>query len=206
MTYQVYRIRSTVELPLEDLNEFIENADFPPGIKDVNVTRRNNTLILKAVPAKNNFSKYTPPAQLKASIREKRVYETEDGEWKDTLPENVGNSRPGWGNYNGQATEEEEEEEVVSKLMEYAGFKGDRETVLQNTELRYPMFQVLCDLARYAGKGSLAAITADNDKLEATRIIDGEDRAVTIEIVEDPSGEASDDSVDWRNNKFINDN
>ncbi len=39
---------------------------------------------------------------------------------------------PNWG--------DEEEEEIPSELVEFACFKGDLETVLQNTALQYPMF------------------------------------------------------------------
>jgi len=203
MTSRVFRLRSTLELPLEDVHDFFDDADLPPEIEDVDITRRNNTLIVRAVSAEDDISKYTPTAQLKASVTENRIYETEDG-WSDTPPETRGNGGgPQWNSFGGQQAEQEEEEEVNSKLIEYACFKGDRETVLQNTELQYPMFQVLCDLACHAEKGSLVAITAVDDHLEATRIIDGEDRAASIEIVEDPS-ERDESAVDWRNNEFIN--
>lgn len=206
MTNRVFRLRSTLELPLEDVHTFFDEADLPAEVDDVEITRRNNTLIIKAVSAENNISKYTPTAQLKASVTENRVYETEDGEWVDTPPETRGNGGgPQWGSFGSQQAEEEEPE-VNSKLIEYACFKGDRETVLQNTELRYPMFEVLCALARHAEKGSLVAITAVGDQLQATRIIDGEDRAASIEIVEDPSERDTDNGVDWRSNKFISGN
>jgi hypothetical protein len=209
MTSRVFRLHSTLELPLEDVHTFFEEeADLPVEIADVEITRRNNTLIVKAVSAEDNISKYTPTAQLKASVTENRVYENEEGEWVEEPPEETAPSfgggsdeGPSWGSL---AQAEEEEPEINSKLREYACFKGDRETVLQNTALQYPMFEVLCDLARYAGSGELTAIAAVDDSLEAHRIVDGEDRAATIEIVEDPRERDAENAVQWRDNKFIN--
>jgi len=209
MTSRVFRLHSTLELPLEDVHTFFEEeAELPVEIADVEITRRNNTLIVKAVSAEDNISKYTPTAQLKASVTENRVYENEDGEWVEEPPEETAPSfgggsdeGPSWGSL---AQAEEEEPEINSKLREYACFKGDRETVLQNTALQYPMFEVLCDLARHAGRGELTAIAAVDDSLEAHRIVDGEDRAATIEIVEDPRERDAENAVQWRDNKFIN--
>ncbi|MFC7177148.1 DUF7110 family protein [Halosegnis marinus] len=210
MTSRVFRLHSTLELPLDDVHRFFdEEVELPVEIEDVEITRRNNTLIIKAVSAEDNISKYTPTAQLKASVTENRVYENEDGEWVEEPPEETEPSfgggddgeGPSWGSL---AAAEEEEPEINSKLREYACFKGDRETVLQNTALQYPMFEVLCDLARFAGRGELTAIAAVDDELEAHRIVEGEDRAATIEIVEDPRERDADHAVQWRDNKFIN--
>jgi hypothetical protein len=185
---RVYRLHSTLELPLEDVYEFFEDAQYPGPIADVEITRRNNTLIFQAVSNDESISKYTPTAQLKASVTENRVYE--DGE----EPERRGG--PSWG--------DDEEEEIESELVEYAAFKGDRETVLQNSTLQYPMFEVLVEIARHSEKGTLTAIAEIDGELEATRIVEGEDRPASIEVVETPSdGDAGDGGVDWRNNKFI---
>lgn len=186
----VYRLHSTLELPLEDVHDLIDEIDYPDGVTDIEINRRNNTLILRAVAEDESISKYTPTAQLKASITETRVYENEEDD-----PKNRG---PQWGG--------EEEEEPESELVEFAGFKGDRETVLQNTELQYEMFEVLCQVARKAEKGTLTAITAQNGELESWRIVDGEERASTVEVAEGP-GEDSDsqNGVNWRDNKFISD-
>jgi hypothetical protein len=188
MSGRVYRLHSTLELPLEDVMEYFENdPDLPPEIADVEITRRNNTLIIKAVAADGNLSKYTPTAQLKASITETRVYEEEP-------PRNG----PRWG--------EEEEEEIPSELVEFACFKGDRETVLQNTAVQYPMFLVLRDLALQAEKGTLTAITDHDGDLVATRIVEGEERAASVEVVENPRQDQTNGSgVNWRDNKFISD-
>src|SRR6056297_1738575 len=75
MTSRVYRLHSTLELPLEDTYDFFEDPDLPPEIADIEITRRNNTLIISAVSDDEELSKYTPTAQLKASVTENRVYE-----------------------------------------------------------------------------------------------------------------------------------
>jgi hypothetical protein len=200
MTSHVYSIHSTLELPLEDVHDFFEDASLPVEIADVEITRRNNTLIVSAVAAEDNISKYTPTAQLKASVTENRIYLDEEEEDEESGPFGGGPSgTPQWGAFGQQ----EEEMERPSELVEYACFKGDRETVLQNTALQYPMFEVLCDLARECEKGSLTAVTARDGTLEATRIVDGEDRAATLEVVEDPRENAGKNGVNWRDNKFI---
>jgi hypothetical protein len=207
MTSRVYRLHSTLELKLDDVHEFFDDYELPVEIEDVEVTRRNNTLIVSAVAAEDNISKYTPTAQLKASITENRLYETEDG-WQETPPEpDVGASvgdgdGPQWGSFS-DSGQVQEEPEINSKLVEYACFKGDRETVLQNTALQYPMFEVLCDLAKFAEKGTLTAIAAVDDDLRAVRIVDGEERSASVEVVDDPRERESKNTVNWRDNKFI---
>jgi len=186
----VYRLHSTLELPLEKVHEFFDDADLPEGVADVEITRRNNTLILRAVAADESISKYTPTAQLKASITENRVYEEEP-------PARQPASGPAWGT-------EEEEEPPASELVEFAAFKGDRETVLQNSKLQYQMFCVLRNLALEAEKGTLTAITAMDGELNATYISEGQERPASIEVTEGPRENGSGDSgVDWRDNKFI---
>ena len=200
MTDRVYTLHSTLELPLEDVQEFFDDVDLPDEIEDIDITRRNNTLIISAIGADKSLSKYTPTAQLKASVTENRVYEQpaetqESGalQWGRTPAKPSGPIGP-----------DEEEEKPPSKLVEYACFKGDRGTVLQNTALQYPMFQVLCELARNAEKGTLTAISAHDRKLKATRIVDGEDRPASIDVVEDPrEREGSAKGINWRNNEFI---
>jgi hypothetical protein len=184
----VYRLHSTLELPLEDLHDHIEEATFPEGIENVEITRRNNTLILKAVANDETISKYTPTAQLKASVTENRVYEEDPDERRNTFR---------W---------DEEEEEIESELVEFAAFKGDRETVLQNSLLQYEMFLVLCSIAEAAEKGTLTAISEHDGDLEATRIVEGEPRPADIEVVEGPRDHnSSQGGVNWRDNKFITD-
>jgi hypothetical protein len=195
MTGQVYRLHSTLELPLENVyDHFEEEPDLPPEIASVDITRRKNTLIISAVAADDSISKYTPTAQLKASISETRVYTEEEQKMREG---------PRWGD-DVDELDEEEDDEPLGELIEVAAFKGDRETVLQNTALQYPMFLVLCDLARLAEKGTLTAITEQDGELQATRIVDGEDRPASIEVVEGPDSSNSGSSgVDWRDNEFI---
>ncbi|MFQ3320807.1 MAG: hypothetical protein ACI8UR_001243 [Natronomonas sp.] len=213
MTSRVYRLHSTLELQLEDVHTFFDEYELPVEIDDVDITRRNNTLIVSAVAAEENISKYTPTAQLKASVTENRLYETEDG-WQETPPDqqNGGGSSddddddddgPTWSSFGEGGQVQEEEPEINSKLVEYACFKGDRETVLQNTALQYPMFEVLCDLAKYADKGALTTIASVDDELEATRIVDGEERSASIEVIDDPRERETENTVNWRDNKFI---
>ena len=185
----VYRLHSTLELPLEDLRDHLDDAEYPDGIEDVEITRRNNTLILKAVAEDKSVSKYTPTAQLKASVTENRVYEEDPDERRNSFR---------W--------DEEEEEEIESELVEFAAFKGDRETVLQNSLLQYEMFLVLCSIAEAAEKGTLTAISERDGELEATRIVEGEQRPADIEVVEGPRDHGSGETgVNWRDNKFISD-
>jgi hypothetical protein len=199
MTSRVYRLHSTLELPLEDAYDFFDDPDLPPEIADIDITRRNNTLIVSAVAEDETMSKYTPTAQLKASVTENRVYEEDPDEMGPPGAASTGSSGgPPWGAL------EEEEEEIESELVEYACFKGDRETVLQNTALQYEMFEVLCEIAKVAEKGTLTAIAAVDDELTAVRIVDGEELPASINVVEDPSDDDESDGVNWRDNEFIN--
>ena len=185
MSGTVYRLHSTLELPLEDVQDYFDSdPDLPPEIESIDVTRRNNTLIVKSVARDDDLSKYTPTAQLKASIAENRVYEEEP-------PRNGGP----W---------MEEEEEIPSELVEFACFKGDRETVLQNSALQYPMFLVLLEIAKRSEKGTLTAITEKEGELIATRIVEGEPRPASVEVVENPAANEN-AAVNWRDNKFISD-
>lgn len=188
MSGRVYQLHSTLELPLETVTEYFDtDPTLPEEIEDIDVTRRNNTLIIESIPQDGAVSKYTPTAQLKASVTETRVYEEE--------PETGPGAPPAWG---------EQEEEIPSELVEFAAFKGDRETVLQNTALQFPMFEVLRDLATKAEKGTLTAIAERDGELEATKIVDGEKRPATVEVVEGPGSETtSKNGIDWRDNKFI---
>lgn len=188
---QVYRLHSTLELPLETVYDYFEShPELPEKIDSVDITRRNNTLIISAVSTDESISKYTPTAQLKASVSETRVF---------TEEEEARRNAPRWGE-----EYDEDEEEPTGELIEMAAFKGDRETVLQNSAVQYPMFKVLCALARKAEKGTLTAISEVDGDLEATRIVDGDDRPASIEVVEGPRKESSSSSgVNWRDNKFI---
>jgi hypothetical protein len=196
MTNRVFQLHSTLELPLEDVQDFLDDPPLPAGIASIELTRRNNTLIINAEAADDSISKYTPTAQLKASVTENRIYEEPP---EEAVQHPGGSSGPQW-----RAGFGDDEELPPSELVEYACFKGDRETVLQNTAVQYPMFEVLCAIARRAEKGALTAIVAVDGDLDAVRIVDGEDRPASIEVVEDPTeGPAAAEGVDWRSNEFI---
>ena len=190
MTGHVYRLHSTLELPLETVyDHFEDDPDFPESIAGVDITRRNNTLIISAVADDDSISKYTPTAQIKASISETKVYEEEEEERRAAGPR--------W-------TDDEEEEEPVWELVEFAALKGDRETVLQNTALQYEMFQVLLQIAKLSEKGQLTAITEKDGQLQAHRIVEGQKRPASIEVVEGPGKESAGSSgVNWRDNEYI---
>jgi len=65
------------------------------------------------------------------------------------------------------------------------------------------MFEVLCGFARIAEKGTLTAIAAVDDQLEAVQVVDGEDRPASVTVTEDPAEDEEQGGVNWRDNKFI---
>jgi len=68
------------------------------------------------------------------------------------------------------------------------------------------MFLVLREIALLSEKGTLTAITEVDDELAAHRIVEGEERPASIEVVENPGqGEGGSNGVNWRDNKFISD-
>lgn len=187
-TPTVYRVHSTIELELDDVYDYFEEAELPDEIAEVEVARRNNTLFVSSVPSSDDIPRYTPTAQLKATVFEKRVYEEP--------PE--GAQGPG-----GMAAfARDDEEELESELIEFAGFKGKEDEVLVHTALRYPMFEVLRDLALRADRGMLSAITAVDGDLQAIRIVDGEERPAVVQVAESTS-EQETHGVDWRDNRYI---
>jgi hypothetical protein len=186
-TPTVYRVHSTIELELDAVYDYFDEAELPDEIAEVEVERRNNTLFVSSIAASDDIPRYTPTAQLKATVFEKRVYEDP--------PESHG---PG-----GMSTFAlEDEEELESELIEFAGFKGKEDEVLVHTALRYPMFEVLCELARRAERGMLSAITAVDGELRAVRIVDGEERPAVVQVTETTS-EGETRGVDWRDNRYI---
>ncbi len=190
----VYRLDSGFELRLEDVHAYLDGYDPPKDIDRIETQRRGNKLVVSAVGTEDGDSKYTPAARLKADVTEKRMYETEDG-WSREPPEKRGPRVP---------PDSSEEQEMESKLVEFACFKGDRESVLQNTDLQYQMFEVLCDLAEHADDGDLTAVVAVDGELSATRIVEGEQRVARLEVIEESQG-SPDNTSDWRNNNLISD-
>jgi len=182
---EVYRVRADFEVPLDDVYDFLDGYEPPEGIDGVDIERRGNKLLLTA-DADRDASNYTPAALLKASIKERRLYKTDDG-WSldDPAHDSFG------------------DEEVETKVIEYACFKGDRETVLQNTALRYPMLRVLADLACFAGTGELTAVAAVDGELTATRVVEGEERPATVEVVDPEEGRDETNASGWRDNSLI---
>lgn len=185
-TPTVYRVHSTIELPLEEVYDYFDEAELPDAIADIDLSRRNNTLFVSSSAASDDIPRYTPTAQLKATVFEKRVYEEP--------PEERG---PG-----GMRGFGEDEEEPESELVEYAGFKGKGDEVLLHSTLRYPMFEVLRDVARHAERGMLSAIEAVDGELHAVRVVDGEERTAAVEVT-DVTGDDEPQRVDWRNNEYI---
>jgi hypothetical protein len=192
MTKRVYRLDSGFELRLDEVHSYFDGYETPEGVEDVTLERRGNKLIVAAEGTEDSTPKYTPTAQLKADVTERRMYETEDG-WSRETPEQ-----------NPRGATQELQEDPETKLVEFACFKGDRETVLQNTDLQYEMFEVLCDLALHAGQGELTAVVAIDGKLSAARIVDGERRKACIEIVDESEG-CPDNTSNWRDNSLISD-
>ena len=191
----VYRLDSGFELRLEDVHDYLDGYEPPEGIDEVETQRRGNKLVVSAIGTDGGESKYTPAARLKADVTERRMYETEDG-WSREPPERKGPRVPP------DSSSDESDSEPESKLVEFACFKGDRETVLQNTDLQYEMFEVLCDLAEHADDGDLTAVVAVDGELSATRIVEGEQRVASVEVVEESQGHP-DNTSNWRNNSLI---
>jgi len=191
MTKRVYRLDSGFELRLEEVYDYFDGYELPQGIDDVTLERRGNKLIVAAVGTEEATPKYTPAAQLKADVTERRMYKTDDS-WSKETPEQNPRGAP----------QELSEEDPETKLVEFACFKGDRETVLQNTDLQHEMFEVLCDLAEHADEGELTAVVAVGDELRATRIVEGERRKACVEVIDEQEG-CPDNTSNWRDNSLI---
>jgi len=192
MTARLYQLDTNFELRLDDVCEFFEDYDPPAEIEEATVERKGNKLIVNAVGTdSSSTSRYSPTARLKASVKERRMYETEDG-WAREPPKK-------------KTTGFDDEDEVESEVFEYVCFRGGVDTVLQNSDLQYSMFRVLCDLAEESENGNLTAVVGKEDKLSATRIVDGEECDASVEVVEKASeGSGKNESTsDWRNNKYI---
>lgn len=178
----VYRVHSTVEVPYEDLQAYLESPSLPSEIATLTSTRRGNQMFVESVPEDESIGKYTPTATLRATINEARVYEYE-GLRTRTEP-----STP-------------DDETPPSTVETFANFKGRVGTVIKNTALRAPMFEVLQDIALLADRGGLTAIVDRDGTLTAIAIEDGEEVPATVDISDTPEGAAHADTPEWENTR-----
>jgi hypothetical protein len=161
----VYRLHSTVEVPHEEIERYLDAPDLPEAIARLDVTRRGNQLFVESVPADGSVGKYTPTATLRATVTDTRIYEYEGvrSRTEPTTPEDV---------------------TPPSTVETFANFKGRLGTVMKNRALRGPMFAVFCDIARRADRGDVTAIVGDGDSLSAVCIRDGEEVPASVEVSE----------------------
>ncbi len=179
---QVYRVHSTVEVPYDDLEQYLESPDLPGEIADLTSTERGNQLFIQSVPADESIGKYTPTATLRATVTEARVYEY-DGIRSRTEP-----STP-------------DDETPPSTVETFANFKGRVGTVIKNTALRAPMFEVLEDIAFMADRGGLTAIVDRDGALTAIAVQDGEEVPASVDIVDRAEQSAQADAPNWENTR-----
>lgn len=181
MIDNVYRVHSTLEVPYDRLEAYLEDPTLPPEIARLETERRGNQLFIEGVPAEeSSVGKYTPTARLRATITDTRIYEHE-GERFRTEPATA------------------EDESPPSSLVTFANFKGRLGTVLKNTALRGPMFVVLRDVAALADQGRLTAIVEVDGELEAVCVDAGEEIPATVEVVDEERETEHADTRDWHN-------
>ena len=178
----VYRVHSTVEVPYDEVEGYLDAPTLPEEIESLDVTRRGNQLFIESVPADESVGKYTPTAALRATVTDTRIYEYE-GVRSRTEPSTPDDVTP------------------PSTVETFANFKGRLGTVIKNRALRGPMFSVLCDIARLADRGDLTAIVAENGSLSAVSIQDGEDVPAQIEIAERESQEEAAGAPGWQDTR-----
>lgn len=184
MPRHIHHIDSSVEIHRETFDELLDTIELPTEIKSLTVNQRNNTLFIESEPDTDNLSPYTPTCQLRATVREKRV-----------KPEREINEPP-WS--------DPEDDEPQGELVEIVCFKGDCETVLQNTALRGPMFDILTTIAEHAESGDLSAIYCDGEQLASLLISDGCRRDSSAEVVcQELEDEDESSDVNWTENDYI---
>ncbi len=167
MTKQICQLHSTIEIQLDDLEELIEEIELPQDIRELTTEERENIYVIKSETDSNDIGQYTPTANLKASLEDKKPH--------DEKPESNGLWSP-------QYDPDEDVEEVDD--VTYAGFKGYGESVLFNKALQYPMFEILCEIALNADTGKLSAIIFDDGELTPVRIVDGEKREAEVKVID----------------------
>ena len=176
----VYRVHSTIEVPYDDLDRYLESPTLPEEIDRLDVTRRGNQLFVESVSADNSVGKYTPTATLRATVTDTRIYEYE-GVRSRTEPSTPDDTEPS------------------STVETFANFKGRLGTVIKNRALRGEMFAVLQEIAGLADRGRLTAIVARDGALEAVSVKDGTEVPAVIETTEDTEEQAAADAPDWQN-------
>lgn len=160
----VYRVHSTVEVPYEELERYLNAPDLPSEIESLDLTHRGNQVFIESIAADDTLGKYTPTATLRATVTDARVYE-----------------------YNGVRSRTEpstpDDETPPSTIETFANFKGRVGTVIKNSALRAPMFEVLRDIAHLADRGRLTAIVDQDGSLTAISIRDGEEVPAIVDVV-----------------------
>ncbi|MFB6218152.1 MAG: hypothetical protein ABEH77_03070 [Halobacteriaceae archaeon] len=181
MIDNVYRVHSTLEVPHERLEAYLEDPTLPADIERLETERRGNQLFIEGVPAEaSSVGKYTPTARLRATIADTRIYEYEGQRYR-TEPATA------------------EDESPPSTLVTFANFKGRLGTVLKNTALRGPMFVVLRDIAALADQGRLTAIVEIDGELQAVCVDAGEEIPASVEVVDEERQTETAESRDWHN-------
>ncbi|MFB6146388.1 MAG: hypothetical protein ABEJ08_01715 [Halobacteriaceae archaeon] len=175
----VYRVHSTIEVPSDSLDEFLEEPPLPDGIEALETTRRGDQLFIEPTPADEAIDRYTPTATLRATLSETRVYEYQ-GQRHRTEPATPDGETP------------------PSETVLFAGFKGKLGTVLKNSTLQGSMFTVLREIARFSTYGELTAIVERDGKLEAVSVENGEERSASVAVVEKEGAADDDTSMDWQ--------
>jgi len=179
---RVHSVHSTLEVPKDALDDHLADPTLPPAIEALETTRRNNTLFIESVPADDSVGQYAPTATLRASLTDVRIFEYR-GERSRTAPPTVVDESPD------------------SELITFAQFKGRLDTVLQNTALQGPMFQVLHDIAFLATQGHLRGIVERDESLDAVYVDDGTEIPASVEVVTDNQGGDDSDQATWQHVK-----
>lgn len=188
----VHNIHSTVELPLSDLIELLENINLPENIESIDWERNNNMFFITSEASEDvEVGRYTPTAKIKASIQEKRIYIKADGE-RTTTPHQTSPS-----------IEDVQQEEQETELVEYACFKGYGDTVLHNKALQVEMFELFGIIAEEAERGVLEGIICTEEGLKPILIDEGEIVEVELSVNEVEYENPDSDTVDWKNNDYI---
>jgi hypothetical protein len=178
----VYRVHSTVEVPYDEVERYLDSPDLPDAIERLEVTRRGNQLFVEGVPADESVGKYTPTATLRATVTDTRIYEYEGvrSRTEPTTPEDV---------------------TPPSSVETFANFKGRLGTVIKNRALRGSMFQVFCDIARRADRGNVTAVVAEDGALSAVCIRDGEEVPASVEVTESDARQPPAGMSGWQNTR-----